>query len=86
MKLLPLVLTLLLALSLHAESNNSTPTPSPSVSADSTLTESLTPPVPETPQINGPSVFGVRPGSPVLYNIPASGVRPMSFSAEGLPP
>lgn len=86
MKLTHLFLTLLLALSLHAETNNSTPSPSPSVSADSTLPVSLTPPVPDTPQINGPSVFGVRPGSPILYNIPASGVRPMSFSAEGLLP
>jgi len=46
----------------------------------------LTPPPPATPRINGPVVFGVRPGSPVLYTIPATGVRPMSFAAGGLPP
>ena len=46
----------------------------------------LTPTAPSTPRINGPAVFGVRPGSPVLYNIPATGVRPMSFAADGLPP
>ena len=37
------------------------------------------------PRINGPSVFGVRPGSPLLYTIPATGERPMQFSVEGLP-
>ena len=40
---------------------------------------------PAKPRINCPAVFGVRPGSAVLYAIPASGTRPMSFSAEGLP-
>jgi alpha-galactosidase len=30
-------------------------------------------------------VFGVRPGSPFLYTIPATGNRPMEFGAEGLP-
>jgi alpha-galactosidase len=45
----------------------------------------LTPPAPATPRINGPSVFGVRPGAPVLYSIPATGDRPMSFAADGLP-
>jgi len=37
------------------------------------------------PRINGPSIFGVRPGAPVLYRIPATGERPMQFSARGLP-
>jgi alpha-galactosidase len=45
----------------------------------------LTPPAPETPRINSAKVFGVRPGSAVLYNIAATGLRPMTFSAEGLP-
>jgi len=45
----------------------------------------LTPPPPATPRINGPAVFGVRPGSPFLYHIPATGVRPMEFQAENLP-
>jgi alpha-galactosidase len=45
----------------------------------------LTPAVPSKPRINGASVFGVRPGSEFLYTIPASGERPMAFSAEGLP-
>ena len=45
----------------------------------------LTPPAPTTPRINGASVFGVRPGSPFLFTIPATGERPMEFSVENLP-
>jgi alpha-galactosidase len=45
----------------------------------------LTPPAPPEPKINGAGVFGVRPGSPVLYTIAATGTRPMEFGAEGLP-
>ena len=45
----------------------------------------LTPPAPAEPQINGPKVYGVRPGSPVLYVIPATGDRPMTFAVEPLP-
>ncbi|MGD1002387.1 MAG: putative Ig domain-containing protein [Candidatus Brocadiia bacterium] len=45
----------------------------------------LTPPAPAEPRINGPAVFGVRPGSPFLYTIPATGDRPMEFAADGLP-
>ena len=45
----------------------------------------LTPLAPATPRINGPDVFGVRPGSPFLYTIPATGDRPMTFLATNLP-
>jgi len=45
----------------------------------------LTPPAPALPRINGPKVYGVRPGHPFLYRIPATGERPMTFAAEGLP-
>jgi alpha-galactosidase len=45
----------------------------------------LTPKPPPTPRINGPSIFGIRPGSPFLYHIPATGQRPMQFSVSGLP-
>ena len=45
----------------------------------------LTPPAPATPRINGASDFGVRPGSPFLFTIPATGDRPMVFSAKKLP-
>ena len=47
--------------------------------------EIRTPKPPQTPRINGPGIFGVRPGSPLLYRIPATGARPMEFSVEGLP-
>lgn len=45
----------------------------------------LTPPPPDTPRINGPSVVGARPLHPFLFLVPATGVRPMRFAAEGLP-
>ena len=37
----------------------------------------LTPKAPDTPRINGAMIFGIRPGSPFLYTIPATGIRPM---------
>lgn len=49
------------------------------------LPVSLTPPAPPAPRINGPAVFGVRPGSPVIYNIPATGTRPVTFEVKNLP-
>jgi len=45
----------------------------------------LTPKPARTPRINGPRVYGVRPGSPFLYRIPATGERPMQFAVNGLP-
>ena len=45
----------------------------------------LTPPAPRTPRVNSAKVFGARPGSPFLYRIAATGERPMTFAAEGLP-
>jgi len=45
----------------------------------------LTPEPSDMPKINGAKVFGVRPGNPFLYNIAATGKRPMTFSAENLP-
>lgn len=45
----------------------------------------LTPPVSASPRVNGPGVFGVRPGSPFFYAIPATGQEPLTFSVEGLP-
>jgi alpha-galactosidase len=45
----------------------------------------LTPPAPREPRLNGPSVYGVRPGRPFLYRIPATGDRPMRFDVQGLP-
>lgn len=45
----------------------------------------LTPQPPRAPRINGAKVFGVRPGSPFLFTIPATGDRPMKFAADRLP-
>ena len=45
----------------------------------------LTPKPPRAPRINGPTIYGCRPGHPFLYRIPATGERPLEFSIEGLP-
>ncbi len=45
----------------------------------------LTPKPPATPRINSAGVYGVRPGSPFLFRIAATGDRPMIFSAKKLP-
>jgi alpha-galactosidase len=45
----------------------------------------LTPPPGPAPHLNGPKIYGVRPGSPFLYRIPCTGERPLKFSAENLP-
>ena len=45
----------------------------------------LTPPAPASPHINGPKIYGVRPGSPFLYRISATGERPIIFTARNLP-
>jgi hypothetical protein len=45
----------------------------------------LTPHVKAKPRINGADVFGARPGNPFLYRIPATGQKPLKYSATGLP-
>ena len=45
----------------------------------------LTPKSAPEPRINGARIFGVRPGSPFLFTIPATGERPMTFAVDGLP-
>lgn len=45
----------------------------------------LTPVPPAEPRITGAKVFGVRPGSPFQFLVTATGDRPMTFSAKGLP-
>ncbi len=47
--------------------------------------ELLTPVPKPSPRINGPMVYGCRPGHPFLYRIPCQGERPISFSVKGLP-
>ena len=45
----------------------------------------LTPPEKEAPRLNGADIWGVRPGNPVIFRVATSGVRPIRFSAKGLP-
>ena len=45
----------------------------------------LTPAAPATPRFNGAPVYGVRPGSPVIYRFPVSGEKPMKFTCDDLP-
>jgi alpha-galactosidase len=45
----------------------------------------LTPQPADVPKINGAAIFGVRPGSPVLYKIAATGQKPLKYTAEHLP-
>jgi alpha-galactosidase len=45
----------------------------------------LTPKAAATPRINGPKIYGVRPGHDFLFRIAATGDRPMTFTAKGLP-
>ncbi|MBS1724551.1 MAG: NPCBM/NEW2 domain-containing protein [Armatimonadetes bacterium] len=45
----------------------------------------LTPKPPRLPRINGPEVLGARPGRDFVWRVPATGDRPMRFTAKGLP-
>ena len=46
----------------------------------------LTPLPSPKPKINGPLVYGARPGHDFIYRIPTTGTRPIAFEAENLPP
>lgn len=45
----------------------------------------LTPAAPASPRFNGTPVYGIRPGSPVIYRFPVSGEKPMKFTCDDLP-
>ena len=47
--------------------------------------EVLTPKPGPAPRINGPSLTGVTPGHDVLYKIPATGTKPITYGATNLP-
>jgi alpha-galactosidase len=47
--------------------------------------EILTPQPGPAPRINGPSLTGVTPGHDVLYKIPVTGIRPITYAVKGLP-
>ena len=44
-----------------------------------------TPKAKDEPQFNGADIWGVRPGRPVIFRVPVSGLRPMVFTAKNLP-
>jgi alpha-galactosidase len=58
------------------------PVPSSRIEEEAVI---LTPPAPDHPRINGPSITGVRPGSLFLYRIPTTGIRPIKFQVKNLP-
>src|SRR6185503_5976711 len=45
----------------------------------------LTPASSNLPRINGPKVFGARPGSDFFFKIPATGSKPLTYEAKDLP-
>ncbi|MBN2157107.1 MAG: alpha-galactosidase [Candidatus Lokiarchaeota archaeon] len=45
----------------------------------------LTPKSGPQPKITGPKVFGVRPMSPIIFKIPATGKRPLKYEVLNLP-
>ncbi len=47
--------------------------------------EVLTPKPGTKPRINGPALTGITPGRPVLYKIPATGAKPITYAADRLP-
>lgn len=46
----------------------------------------LTPKQGPEPHINGPKVFGVRPNHPIVFKVPVSGIKPIKYDADHLPP
>jgi alpha-galactosidase len=80
----PLLCAAALAIAPCVFAQDNTPAPEHN-SAAMTTAEIRTPKAPATPHINGPAIFGVRPGNPFLYHIPATGDRPMSFAVDNLP-
>jgi alpha-galactosidase len=73
-----LLVTLTVALNAH-------PTNAASTTTTNEPAIVLTPKPSPKPRINGAKAFGLRPGSPFLFTVAASGVRPMTFEASGLP-
>ena len=49
------------------------------------IAEILTPKPAMEPRLTGPRVFGARPGNPFQHRITATGEKPVTFKADGLP-
>ncbi|MGA3172422.1 MAG: putative Ig domain-containing protein [Chthoniobacteraceae bacterium] len=76
----PLILLTALLLLLAPPAFPQSPSPTPDYTA-----AIRTPPAPITPRINGPRIYGQRPGHPFLYHLPVTGRRPITITAQGLP-
>jgi alpha-galactosidase len=57
----------------------------PQLWASESTRQILTPKPPAAAKVNGPTIYGARPGHEFLYRIPCTGERPVRFAAEGLP-
>ncbi|MFN8305667.1 MAG: putative Ig domain-containing protein [Ferruginibacter sp.] len=55
------------------------------IQLNETLPYILTPAPNASPRINGARIFGVRPNSPFLFKIPATGKKPLQYAVEHLP-
>lgn len=55
------------------------------ISEEESMPYILTPAPAANPRINGAQMSGVRPGSPFLYKIAATGKKPLQYAAAGLP-
>ncbi len=42
-------------------------------------------PAPATPELHAPFLWAARPGTPLLFTVPATGQGTLSYSAKGLP-
>lgn len=73
-----LIILLIVALVMFACSSSDIYSPSDE-------TAILTPKPGVEPRINGAKAFGVRPGSPFLYTIPATGEKPLTYEVKNLP-
>ncbi|RPJ61194.1 MAG: alpha-galactosidase [Acidobacteria bacterium] len=79
------VLSTLLALLLIPLLNGQTKRPSRKRPVARPNPAILTPKPGPAPRINGPKVYGCRPGNPFIYRVPTTGKQPMVFSAKKLP-
>ncbi len=55
------------------------------IAAPVEVAEIMTPPPGPEPRINGPKIYGARPGHPFIYRIPCTGTRPIKFTAKAMP-
>lgn len=47
--------------------------------------EILTPAAPAAPRFTGPTIYGARPGKPLHFRVSATGAKPLTYAATGLP-